>query len=172
MGITLGDVLTVLSLMVAVMLSGWAMITISGLVFKRSAALSKESIVKKPVQCGLLGLVVSFFAILIPLVMVQVPMPLIKILGVSLWGVYLVFVSVGAAGIATLLTERIGALDANHSPFVALTRSSTLIVLASSLPIIGWFLVGPLVLLVSSGAAAKNVFARRTEPVEAPPVQA
>jgi hypothetical protein len=67
-----------------------------------------------------------------------------------------------------LASRRIRALDASISPFSALSRGAALVVLPSLLPVLGWFLVGPLLFFVGLGAGIRSLKATETLPQSFP----
>ena len=72
---------------------------------------------------------------------------------VALWAGLGLAAALGSAGIVSILGERIREVGTEMPPFAALTRGTALYVLAGLLPVVGWFLITPLALLLSLGGA-------------------
>ena len=75
----------------------------------------------------------------------------------------------GGAGLSLAASRRIREMDPDASEFSALVRGAGVLVLSGLLPVLGWFGIAPVALLVSLGAGLKAVFARRSQPVVVEP---
>lgn len=152
MGIGLGDVTTVFAILAALgvvfpgLLLTWSL-WMPGMVER-----SRERIARTPWKSLFVGLVI--------LLMASVPLGILNALagpfqflafvgGFSL----LTFASVGAAGLASLMGERLRGQGVQVSSPGALLRGAVALEFATVFPIIGWFILFPLTLLVSLGAA-------------------
>src|SRR4030067_1063797 len=83
------------------------------------------------------------------------PLALFKFLGLLLTVLALGLASLGAAGVAALLGNRLSErAGGGHSPFTGFLRGALALELAAAFPFIGWLLTIPVVTLVSLGAAA------------------
>ena len=66
---------------------------------------------------------------------------------------YFGLVAVGISGIAKLAAERMQSLkDGQSNLFDSFAKASMYIVLAAMLPVLGWFLFAPLLILFGGGA--------------------
>lgn len=148
----LGDVFAVVVTLIGVCFSLWAMIVVFALMFPTSARTAADRIGDRPVPTTLLGAAIVIFGGGFGLVLLNAPPPPVKLLGTTLLLIILGIGVIGAAGIGHLLAGRMQTLGAPLSPFAALSRASGMIAFAWLLPFLGWFLVGPLLLMASVGA--------------------
>jgi len=86
-------------------------------------------------------------------VVVSLPNPITKLLGTLMLASYFGLVAVGISGIAKLAAERMQSLkDGQSNLFDSFAKASMYIVLAAMLPVLGWFLFAPLLILFGGGA--------------------
>lgn len=101
-----------------------------------------------------LGLVVVI-ALVIPIfILMALPIGPAKTLGWLLLGASLAFSSIGSAGIAAHLGERMKQTGNNYSPLSAFLRGAVILELAAFFPLIGWLFVWIPLLVASFGATA------------------
>ena len=101
-----------------------------------------------------LGLIV-IIALVIPIVVLMaLPIGPAKSLAWILLGASLTVSSIGSAGIAAHLGERMKQTGNNYSPFNAFIRGAVILELAAFFPIIGWLFVWIPLLITSFGATA------------------
>ncbi len=101
-----------------------------------------------------LGLVVVI-ALIIPIfILMALPIGPAKSLAWILLGASLAFSSIGSAGIAAHLGERMNQTGNNYSPFNAFIRGAVILELAAFFPLIGWLFVWIPLLITSFGATA------------------
>lgn len=101
-----------------------------------------------------LGLVVVI-ALVIPItILMALPIGPAKSLAWILLGASLAFSSIGSAGIAAHLGERMNQTGNNYSPLNAFIRGTVILELAAFFPIIGWLFVWIPLLTTSFGATA------------------
>jgi hypothetical protein len=84
----------------------------------------------------------------------------------------LAFTSLGAAGLATLMGQRLHHLGLNSSAAGATIRGAVALELAAAFPLIGWFIFIPLAFIVALGAtlfALLGWMPRATPRVVVPP---
>jgi len=164
MGITIGDALTVVSIVAALGLSAWASMIAANLLFSNRTARASSTIAATPWRIGFSGLVVGFIWLAITTILASIPNPLTKLIAFGLYGLFMAVTAVGAGGLARLMRDRICAGDPQFSITMALARAATWIVLVGLLPMVGWFLLAPVMLCVSFGAGVDAVRAHRTAP--------
>ncbi len=152
MGIGIGDVTTVFAILAALgvvfpgLLLAWALLA-PGIVER-----ARERVTRTPWKSFLLG---AFM-----LIVASVPIGILNALGGPLQffayvGIFLLmtFASIGAAGMAMMMGERLRGQGVNVTSPGALLRGAVALEFAAVFPIIGWFIVFPFVLLESLGAA-------------------
>jgi len=101
-----------------------------------------------------LGLIVVI-ALIIPIfILMALPFGPAKSLAWILLGASLTFSSIGSAGIAAHLGERMKQTGNNYSPLNAFLRGAVILELAAFFPLIGWLFVWIPLLVTSFGATA------------------
>lgn len=150
---TIGDILGIIAGVTTICLSTWALLLSGTLLFARRAAAAQAHLETAPLR--VLGVGVIFVALIGTggFALLNQPNGLMKLLG---WALLM----------ARLAGERVSRLDARFSTFGALTRGTGLLVIAGVVPLLGWFIVTPLMIIVSLGAGFHALFSRRrTAPV-------
>ena len=156
----IGDVLATVSVLVALALSAWALILGCALVFPTRVAISESRMVTRPWKSfGIgAGLLIVFGGIALNISQVQ--SPIVKLIATSLTIGLLAIAAVGAAGLANLAARRLRAMDPGPSDFQSLKMSAWIVVLSGFVPVLGWFLIGPVALLFSLGAGWQSLTAK------------
>src|SRR5579872_2039935 len=158
MGLTIGDVLAVLGVLLALSICAWAMYIAIALLFQDKANQAADAISVAPWKTGFSGFLIA--VIVLPLVVIGWSHPGGRLLGLLMLLAVLMLSAVGGAGIALVAARRIRALDTTISPLAALSRGAALVIVPTQLPIFGWFVVSPLLLFVGLGAGIQILRAR------------
>ena len=108
----------------------------------------------------LVGLPVTLVAIVLALASKSMPGPLGSIWAGAIICLYLMQASVGVAGLATCIGERLASATDTGRAWRATMRGSTVLVLTYLLPILGWFVIIPASFIVGSGSAALSLLNR------------
>jgi hypothetical protein len=103
----------------------------------------------------------------IPIALLNAAAGPLQFIGIVSAFVLLTIVSIGAAGVAAMMGERLRGQGVNATTPGALVRGAIALEFAMVFPLVGWFIVLPLVALASLGAA---VFAFLRWGVRASPV--
>lgn len=156
---TLGDVLGIIVLFLALAVSAWALFVAVALLCEHRVSAAMEAVDTGAWKTGFLGL--AIVAIGIPLSAVLYRVPGGRLASILLILAILTLAAIGGSAIATIAARRIKALDANVSYFTALSRGAAFVVIPAILPILGWFLLGPGVLVVGVGAGVRSLKARQ-----------
>lgn len=98
------------------------------------------------------------------------PHPLTKFIGFVLMSSLLAVMTIGAAGLATLMGRRISEMTGARTSFGSLVRGSIAYSLAIGFPWIGWMVFAPLAALFAFGAGFRAVWPRRQSVAPIPPV--
>ena len=101
-----------------------------------------------------LGIVVVIALVIPIIVLMALPIGPAKTLGWLLLGAALAFSSIGSAGIAAHLGERMKQTGNPYSPLNAFVRGAVILELAAFFPLIGWLFVWIPFLITSFGATA------------------
>jgi hypothetical protein len=102
----------------------------------------------------LAGLPVTLAALILASVSKSIPGPLGTIWAGAIICLYLMQASVGVAGLATCIGERLASPADTGRAWRATLRGSIVLVLTYLLPILGWFVIIPASFIVGSGSAA------------------
>lgn len=129
-----------------------SMLTAWWLLFPSLVARAQTRVEKTLSRTFWLGLVIVI-ALAIPIViLLALPFGPAKFLGWVLLAASLALSSIGSAGIAAHLGERMKQTGNNYSPLSAFLRGAVVLELAAFLPVIGWFFLWPVLLLTAFGA--------------------
>lgn len=152
MGIGLGDVTTVFAILIALgivlpgLLLAWSLL-LPGMVER-----SRERITRTPWKSLLLGVLILFIISVPVLILNRLSGPFQFFAYVIVFS-FLACASIGAAGLASAMGERLRGQGVQVTSPGALVRGAIALEFATVFPIIGWFFVLPLTSLVSLGAS-------------------
>ena len=131
-----------------------ALLTVLWLLFPTLIARAQTRVEKSLAASFWLGLVVVI-ALTVPIViLLALPLGPAKALGWILLGFSLAVSSIGSAGIAAHLGERMKQTGNTYSPLSAFIRGAVLLELAAFFPVIGWLFVWIPMLVTALGATA------------------
>lgn len=157
---TIGDVLAAIAAVCGVGATWAATVLLTALAFPARAERAQGALLLSPGACLGRGAGAALLGTLAVLVLNHSPLG--KLLSVLVVACLAALAALGSAGIVRLLGERIQTTGTSLSPFAALTRGTALYVVAGFLPVVGWFLIVPLALLLSVGS---GVAACRRAPI-------
>ncbi len=131
-----------------------AMLTAWWLLFPNLIKRAQTRVEKSLAATFWLGLIVVI-ALIVPIfVLMALPFGPAKSLAWILLGASLAFSSIGSAGIAAHLGERMKQAGNNYTPLSAFIRGAFILELAAFFPVIGWLFVWIPLLVTSFGATA------------------
>jgi hypothetical protein len=84
--------------------------------------------------------------------------PVAKVLAIALFCVYMVYAHTGVAGLATSVGQRLASRVDEEQPWRATLRGGIVLELTYLLPILGWFVILPVSIVVGCGAATRSIF--------------
>ncbi|HZO90454.1 MAG TPA: hypothetical protein VFB38_19160 [Chthonomonadaceae bacterium] len=161
---TLAQVQAVVAAVVALALSWAGLLLAVSLTLPVQTEKAARSLELAPKRCLLSG-VGLFLLFLLGIRILGAPNPLVKLMaGLLLLGLGAVL-SVGAAGLAQLMGDRIGEMSGAKTSFGLLVRGSLVYSAALFFPYLGWFLFAPLTTLCALGAGAAALWPKRPVPV-------
>lgn len=167
MGIGLGDVTTIFMTLTAMGIAFPGLVLACALLLpgtvERGSARARQT-PGRTFALGLLWLVPNALVIAALMALPSVS----QFLGFALLFANAALAVVGAAGIALLMGERLRQSGITATSPGALVRGAVALELAVVFPIIGWFIVFPLVLVLSLGAALWALVRRGPRPTAAP----
>ncbi|MCS6948920.1 MAG: hypothetical protein RMM06_00105 [Armatimonadota bacterium] len=158
--VTIGDVLAVIGVVVATVLSLWALTLAVALLFRTRAERARTRIECSPGKVTLRGALMALVLGVLVAALLNHPNGLLKLVG---WVVYLFLLVVGAvgfSGLVALVAQRLAQIEPSFTPYAALSRGALLCVLTTLVPILGWFVVAPLIGFASLGAGVEAIFSR------------
>ena len=139
-------ILLIISVAFPAMLSAW------WLLFPALITRAQTRIEKSLARSFWLGLVIVI-ALTIPIViLLALPFGPAKFIGWILIAASLALSSIGSAGIAAHLGERMKQAGNNYTSLSAFVRGSVVLELAAFFPVLGWFFLMPLALITAFGA--------------------
>ena len=139
-------ILLIISMAFPAMLSAW------WLLFPALITRAQTRIEKSLARSFWLGLVIVI-ALTIPIViLLALPFGPAKFIGWILIAASLALSSIGSAGIAAHLGERMKQTGNSYTPLGAFIRGSVVLELAAFFPVLGWFFLLPLALITAFGA--------------------
>ncbi len=158
-----GDVMAVISMLVGICLSAWALTMAYGLLFPRKSELAKRVVLSHPGRCIGRGAILFLVFGVIGLAAIRFPGPLVRLFGAVILLSLFSVAALGMAGIALNAGDRLRAMAPDLSDYGAFSRGAALLVVGCVLPIIGWFAFGPVLWLAALGAGSKAALKRVEE---------
>lgn len=170
----LADTMAVFFIVVAVLLafpSFWLMCC--GL-WPGTVERAHEASSKGMIKSLFIGIPITAIASIAVIALGKLNNPLINLLVLAILSGYLLFANIGMAGTATMIGNRLPSAADQDRQWRATLRGGIILVLAFLLPIVGWFFVLPLSIVIGSGIAARAVwpFGAKKQMQSAPPASA
>ncbi|MCC6442579.1 MAG: hypothetical protein IT210_03865 [Armatimonadetes bacterium] len=169
--LTIGDVLAVIGSVMLICVSTWALLMAMALLFEGRVAQAEIRLMMAPGRAFGAGLLLAVTVGLFAVALLSQANGLVKLIGWSLFLGLLLVSALGASGLARLIGHRIEAVEKDISPLRAYGRGAAICVAAGLVPMVGWFLITPALLMVSLGAGFQAI-RHRTKPVESHPAPA
>jgi hypothetical protein len=110
----------------------------------------------------LTGLPLTVLMVLGAVVLSKIPGPLGKILAATAVCLYLVFAHIGVAGLATCIGQRLASSADSAQPWRATLRGGIILELPYLLPILGWFGLLPISIIIGCGAATLSLLSMKS----------
>lgn len=163
MGLTFGDVLAFVAGILATGATLWAAILVSTLLFRERAMRAEIALAERPLKTLFLGAGIAGTAGIGGIILLNLPHGLLKLMG---WVVLLVLLSLatlGSGGLALRVSDGIRGMDEKLPTWATACRAAALLVAAGMLPVLGWFLLFPAMMLASLGAGWQAVMVKQRE---------
>jgi len=151
--VTMADVYIVLFTLIGILVSLPALLVALNLLLPRTAHSSYTRLKDTPWQSFFLGVPVASAFLLAVTILSQLPFAAAKALSFLLAFGGMGLGTVGAAGLARLLGERLPGASSPDSRLRLLLKGAVVYELACLVPIVGWFLFAPLAGIMLLGAA-------------------
>ncbi len=168
MGLLFGDVLATIAIVIFSGVAAWAGGLLSALLFPDRTEQASFDFEYRPWGTFFIGL--GLMAVFFTLGALMYAAPPVRLLGVGVWFGIVGVALFGSGGLFRLIARRVRKNGGAETDYHALAKAGMLVVAAELLPLFGWFLLLPYVLIASFGAGFKKLFFYRVRhSVEAPP---
>jgi hypothetical protein len=158
--VLLGDILTVLAIFFVGGITLWGCLVACGLLYPDRVRVAHERIADRPGKTFLAGLVVLVTLGTLAALLSAAPPAPVKLIGTAMLLALICLSFLGSAGVALMAATSIGKGAPDLPPYAQLSRGVGYLVLASSMPLVGWFFVGPIVFIMGLGAGWAGALAR------------
>ena len=148
----MADISAIFFLLLIISIAFPAMLAAWWLLFPNLITRAQTRVEKTLARAFWLGFVLLIVVGIPIIILMAMPFGLAKFLGWILLAVSLALSSIGSAGIAAHLGERMKHAGNNYTPLSAFIRGAVALELAAFFPIIGWLFVWPLMLITAFGA--------------------
>src|SRR5688572_33002645 len=122
------------------------------LLFPATVERARLRIERTPWRCFWLGGVMTAILLIPIVILLALPFGPAKFAGFVLISISLAFASLGAAGLAAKMAERLTHRSNNLSAAGAFVRGAVALELAAIFPVLGWFIFIPLAIVTALGA--------------------
>jgi hypothetical protein len=122
------------------------------LLFPATVERARLRIERTPWRCFWLGGVMTAILLIPIVILLALPFGPAKFSGFVVIFISLAFASLGAAGIAAKMADRLTSRSSNLSSAGAFVRGAVALELAAVFPILGWFIFIPLTIVTALGA--------------------
>jgi len=148
----MADISAIFFILLIISIAFPSMLTVWWLLFPSVVARAQIRLEKTLSRTFWLGLVIVI-ALTIPIVgLLALPFGPAKFIGWILLAVSLALSSIGSAGIAAHLGERMKQTGDNYSSLSAFVRGAVVLEFAAFFPVIGWLFLWPILLITTFGA--------------------
>lgn len=148
---SLAQVQAIVALFVEIMISLTCLLTVVAILLPGQSERAKCSLQETPRRCFIVGIGMVFLFIF-GLVALNLPNPLLKLFAFLLITGITGVLTVGGAGMAQLMGNRISEMSGTKTSFGAMVSGSVAYSVAVFFPYIGWFVLAPLSILFALGA--------------------
>ena len=154
---TIGDVLAVIAGVSGFGVSIWALLMATALLFDERTTQAKELLKDSPVRTMIDGGIWAASAGVLAVILLNQPNGLLKLVGWVLFLGLMLVITLGAGGLALLVSDRIRAVEPRLSPFFTMLCGAGLIVLSGMVPLLGWFILTPAAVVTSLGMGVRTL---------------
>ncbi|MEP7356438.1 MAG: hypothetical protein ABI847_04315 [Anaerolineales bacterium] len=174
----MADISAVFGILLTLGIAFPGLLTAWWLLFPVSVERARARLEQTPWRCFWLGGVATAFLVVPVVVLLALPLGPAKLAGWALILTTLAVASLGAAGLAARMGQRLESLSPSQTPLGAFVRGAVALELAAAFPVVGWFFFIPLTLVTVLGATIfallhwaprpASVPAAASQPVSAP----
>lgn len=159
--VTIGNVFSVVAALAGICITAWALILATTLAFPRAAEAARGRHERSAAIGFGIGVAVTLTFGVFSVILLKLPFPLTKLAGTVLYLTLMAIAALGAGGVALTLGARLRTLQPELSPYAALVKADALMVVSCLFPLLGWFLVAPVLTLICLGNGCQALFARQ-----------
>lgn len=158
--LTIGDSFSIVAILVGLGLTTWSLIAVIAFLFPARVQIASEKASARPWASFGLG-ILMLVVLTIGFILFVSPAPGAKLLGMIVFLGALMVGVLGVAGLAQIAARRLSPnLSSMNTDPQAFLKAAGFIVTAGMLPVLGWFLFMPVVLIVSMGAGLSALLHR------------
>lgn len=171
---TIGDVLAVVTLILAICFAAWGCIIAFALLFPKRSNAARKEWTEHPYRSLICGVLVTGVLLTIAIAMIASPPPLAKVFGMVMLVYILAQATIGVSGMAEEIGARIASNNSEMSRYASIAASAKLIVFGMLIPFLGTFLIAPLLLAGGfwTGQFGKFTARRAEQAIATPPASA
>jgi len=166
--VTIGDSFAIVAILGGICLSAWALIMTLALIFPAKSGHARERLVARPWAAFFTGLAIWATIGVFGFVLLSIPLPIGKLMGWTVIMGLLSVAAIGGAGLASLASQRLRELAPDMTPYASMSKSAAVIVVSGLVPLLGWFMIVPILTFVSTGAGLQALLSRQPEVEIAP----
>jgi hypothetical protein len=164
----MSDMIAIFGVLLIIGLGFPALLFLVWLAFPASVDRAQQRVARTPLRCFWLGVVVALLLTVPILILLNLP-GAGQFVGALLILIILTISTLGAAGVAAHLGERIGRRNQDAAtPHIQFLIGATTLELAVAFPGIGWLVTLPIVLLVALGATTFVLLRRQAKAIPEP----
>lgn len=156
----IGDVLFAFGILVATSATLWCATVFAALVYPARAAQMAARLSARPMATGWVGASIVLPLLTLALILAQVPAPIAKVLALILLLAMALVAALGSGGIVRMVADRLRAGSPDLSMLGAAMRGAGLLIGMANIPVLGWFVIAPSLLILSTGLFAQGLFGR------------
>lgn len=149
---TVGDVLMVFGGVAGFAVGAWCLVLALNMLFPVMCKRSADLVERKGASQLLVGVLVGGPVILFSVALVGNPVPVLKLVGLAGFVALLTVSAVGFAGLANLTGSRVERSAGATTTYQGLTKGTALLVGACAIPVLGWFVLAPVCMLLNFGS--------------------
>lgn len=151
----IGDVMTAVFIVVFFGLSLWASCVLGAVAFPERVRRCADAFVGGYWKSLGIGALVGAPMVFVGIALLQ--HPVLRIFGILVLGFVVLLALLGSSGLVRAVADYVQAAGGAKTDYEAVAKAGLLVVLFAFLPLFGWFIVMPLVLVASIGAGIKGL---------------
>src|SRR5688500_4595018 len=148
----MADIAAVFGILISLGIAFPGMLAAFWLLFPATVERARLRLERTPWRCFWLGGVIMALTVIPVVILLALPLGPAKFLGWTIIVLVVSLSSIGFAGLAATMGERLASRSANSSAAAAFVRGAVALELAMIFPAFGWFVILPLAVVVALGA--------------------